>query len=86
MRLRLLQTVYRKQSVSTEPNRTNYEESEDESLTSALSSSSINHRLSSSSIILSPSSFISPNHRLRKSTPSLFPTFSTSQPSTSSTS
>jgi hypothetical protein len=82
MRLRLLQTLYRKQSISTEPNRIDYEESEDESLTSSLSSS-INHRLSSSSIILSPSSFISPNHRLRQSTPSLFPTLSSSQPSTS---
>jgi hypothetical protein len=78
MRLRLLQTLYRKQSLSTEPNHIDYEESEDESLTS-----SINHRLSSSSIILSPSSFISPNHRLRQSTPSLFPTLSSSQSSTS---
>ncbi|CAF4354133.1 unnamed protein product [Rotaria socialis] len=87
MRLRLVQTLYRKHSISTDPNRIDYEESEDGSLTSSLPlSASINHRLSSSSNVLFPTSFISSNHRLRQSTPSLFPTFSTSQPSTSSTS
>ncbi|CAF0835245.1 unnamed protein product [Adineta steineri] len=86
IRLRLLQTLHRKHSTATELNRTDYEESDDESLTSPLSSSSATNRLSSSSIILSPSSFISPNHRLRQSTPSLFPTISSSLPSTSSAS
>lgn len=82
MRLRLFQTIFRKQSLSTEaPCLDDDEESEDESLTSPVSSSSINHRLSSSSTILSPSSFIPLNHRLRQSTPAL----SSSQPSTSST-
>lgn len=71
MRLRLYQTIIRKQSLSTE----HYEESEDDSLTSS--------SLSASSTILSPNSFIPPNHRLRQSTPSLFPTLSSSQPSTS---
>ncbi|CAF2032410.1 unnamed protein product [Rotaria magnacalcarata] len=85
MRLRLVQTLYRKHSISTDPNRIDYEESEDGSLTSSLPlSTSINHRSSSSSNVLFPTSFISSNHRLRQSTPSLFPTFSSSQPSTSS--
>ncbi|CAF3794275.1 unnamed protein product [Rotaria sordida] len=81
LRLRLLLTLYRKQ-----PNSTNidYEESEDGSLTTSLPLlSSINHRLSSSSTILFPTSFISSNHHLRQSTPSLFPTFSSTQPSIS---
>jgi hypothetical protein len=81
MRLRLMQSIYRKQSFSTDPTRFDYEESEDESLSSSLSL--LNHRLSSSSIILSPTSFIPINHHLRQSTPSLFPTLSSSQPSTS---
>jgi len=71
MRLRLLQTIFRKQSISTDPNRIDYEESEDDSQTTSLSSSTI----------LFPNSFIPLNHHLRQSTPSLFPT----QPSTSST-
>ncbi|CAF2893292.1 unnamed protein product [Rotaria sp. Silwood2] len=84
LRLRLLQTLYRKQPISTDPTSIDYEESEDGSLTSPLPlSSSINHRLSSSSTVLYPTSCISSNHRLRQSTPSLFPTFSSSQPSTS---
>ncbi|UJR14631.1 hypothetical protein I4U23_001625 [Adineta vaga] len=76
MRLRLLQTIHRKQSTSTDNHRIDYEESEDECLMSPLSSS----------IGLSPSSFISPNHRLRQSTPSLFPAISSSQSSTTSAS
>jgi len=80
MRLRFLQTLLRKKSTSIDPNRIDYEESEDDSLISSLSPT-INHRLSSSSTILCSNSFISLNHRLRQSTPSLFPT-----PSTSSTS
>ncbi|CAF3719685.1 unnamed protein product [Rotaria sp. Silwood1] len=84
LRLRLLQTIYRKQPISTDSTNIDYEESEDGSLTSPVTlSSSINHRLSSSSTILFPTSFISSNHRLRQSTPSLFPTFSSSQTSTS---
>ncbi|CAF1505006.1 unnamed protein product [Rotaria sp. Silwood1] len=84
LRLRLLQTIYRKQPISTDSTNIDYEESEDGSLTSPVTlSSSINHRLSSSSTILFPTSFISSNHRLRQSTPSLFPTFSSSQTSAS---
>lgn len=69
MRLRLYHTILRKQSISTD----HHEESEDDSITSSLSSSAI----------LFPNSFIPLNHRLRQSTPSLFPTLSSSQPSTS---
>ncbi|CAF1539373.1 unnamed protein product [Adineta ricciae] len=84
MRLRLLPTIHRNHSTSTDPHRHDYEESEDECLISPLSTS-VNQRLSSSSIVLSPSSFISPNHRLRQSTPSLFPTLASSQSSATST-
>lgn len=84
MRLRLLPTIHRNHSTSTDPHRLDYEESEDECLLSPLSTS-VNQRLSSSSIVLSPSSFISPNHRLRQSTPSLFPALSSSQSSATST-
>jgi len=78
MRLRLLQTLYRRQSISTDPTRIDYEESEDESIISPssplsplLSSQEQRHRLSSSTVIF-PSSFVAPSHRLRQSTPSLF--------------
>ncbi len=49
MRLRLLQTIIRKQPISTDSVRFDYEESEDDSLTSPLTFS-INHRSSSSSL------------------------------------
>ena len=96
MGLRLIQTLQRRQSISIDPSRIDYEESEDESLPSSpltLSNTDIHH-LSSSNDIYSNSS-IEPNH-LRQSTPSLSVTnmktqcissstiLSSSQPSTSS--
>lgn len=73
MGLRLIQTLHRRLSISTDHTRIDYEESEDESLSSSPLSSSVNenHRLSSSAGIYSSSSR-EPNHRLRQSTPSLF--------------
>ena len=61
MNLRLSQTFYRRQSISTDHTRIDYEDSEDESL----SSSPENHRLSSST-----GTYPFSNH-LRKSTSSL---------------
>jgi hypothetical protein len=73
MNLRLIQILQRKQSISTDPNKIDYEESEDESIPSSpLTFSNIeNHRLSSSTGIYSNSN-IESNHHLRQSTPSLF--------------
>jgi hypothetical protein len=59
MRLRLLQTLYRKQSICTDSTRQDYEENEEDSLTSSLSSSL--------STIFSPPL----NHCLRQSTSSI---------------
>ncbi|CAF3535619.1 unnamed protein product [Rotaria sordida] len=70
MRLRLIHTLNRKQSISTDHTRIDYEDSEDESLPSS-SSNTENHRLSSSFGIDSNSTKES-NHRLRLSTPCLF--------------
>ncbi|CAF3744061.1 unnamed protein product [Rotaria sp. Silwood1] len=70
MRLRLIHTLNRKQSISTDHTRIDYEDSEDESLPSS-SSNNENHRLSSSVGIYSNSTKES-NHRLRQSTPCLF--------------
>jgi hypothetical protein len=74
MRLRLIQTLHRRQSLSTDHSRIDYEESEDESLPSSpLSlSNNENHRLSSSTGTYS-TSILEPKHYLRQSTPSLFP-------------
>lgn len=73
MRLRLIQTLHRRLSISTEHTRIDYEESEDESLSSSPLSSSVNenHRLSSSAGIY-PTSSRASNSNLRQSTPSLF--------------
>jgi hypothetical protein len=70
MRLRLIQTFHRRQSISTDHTRIDYEESEDESIPSS-SFSSDNNRLSSSAGIY-PTTILEPNHHLRQSTPSLF--------------
>jgi hypothetical protein len=70
MRLRLIQTIHRRQSISTDHSRIDYEESEDESIPSSPSTTD-NHRLSSSTGIYSKSIKES-HHHLRKSTPSLF--------------
>ncbi len=70
MRLRSIQTFYRRQSLSTDHTRIDYEDSEDESIPSSPISSE-NHRLSSSTGNYSnpiPGS----NRYLRQSTPSLF--------------
>jgi hypothetical protein len=70
MRLRLIQTIHRRQSISTDHSRIDYEESEDESIPSSPSTTE-NHRLSSSTGIYSNSIHDS-KHHLRQSTPSLF--------------
>ncbi|CAF4245295.1 unnamed protein product [Rotaria sp. Silwood2] len=70
MRLRLIHTLNRKQSISTDNTRLDYEDSEDESILSS-SSNNENHRLSSSVGIYSSSTKES-NHCLRQSTPCLF--------------
>jgi len=70
MCLRLIQTIQRRQSISTEHTRVDYEESEDESLPSSPFSSE-NHHLSSSTGVYS-NSILEPNHHRRQSTPSLF--------------
>jgi hypothetical protein len=81
MRLRLLQTLHRRQSISTDYTRIDYEESEDEispssSPTFHLSSFPLiskheNDRLSSSTGIY-PNSISEPSQCLHQSTPSLF--------------
>jgi len=79
MRLRLIQTLHRKQSISTDYTRIDYEESEDESFPSSSLSSSLNnenHHLNSSTGIYS-NSYIEPNHHFRQSTPSLIPSTKT---------
>ena len=65
-----MQTFHRRQSISTDHPRIDYEESEDESIPSS-SFSSDNHRLSSSAGIY-PTTIFEPNPDLRQSTPSLF--------------
>ena len=60
MRLRLIQTLHRRQSHSTDYTRIDYEDSEDESLPSSPQSSDPHHLNSSAS-----------NHHLRQSTSSL---------------
>jgi hypothetical protein len=73
MRLRLIQTFHRRQSISTDHTRIDYEESEDESIPSSpLSSSNIeNHHLNSSTGNYL-NSILEPNNHLRQSIPSLF--------------
>ncbi|CAF4054248.1 unnamed protein product, partial [Rotaria magnacalcarata] len=70
MRLRLMHPMTRRQSLSTDHTRIDYEDSEDESLSSSLSNHE-NQRLSSSVGIYSTLTFQS-NHHLRQSTPCLF--------------
>ncbi|CAF4183124.1 unnamed protein product [Rotaria socialis] len=70
MRLRLMHPMTRRQSLSTDHTRIDYEDSEDESLSSSLSNHE-NQRLSSSAGIYSTLTFQS-NHHLRQSTPCLF--------------
>jgi hypothetical protein len=70
MRLRLIQTFHRRQSISTDYTRVDYEESEDESIPSS-SFSSDNHRLSSS-VGLYSTTILESNPHLHQSTPSLF--------------
>jgi len=83
MRLRLIQTLHRRQSISTDYTRIDYEESEDESFPSSSLSSSHNENqhLNSSTGIYSNSS-IEPNHHFHQSTSSLIP--STKTPCTNS--
>ncbi|CAF3543864.1 unnamed protein product [Adineta steineri] len=84
--LRLMQTLQRRQSISTDPTRIDYEESEDESIPSSplTFSNTDNHHLSSSTDIYSNLN-IEPKHHLRQSTPSLAVNNIKTQCATSST-
>lgn len=73
MRLRLIQTLNRRQSISNDNAGIEYEESEDECmLSSSLSSSNADSRRLSSSVGIYSNSSIEPNQRLRQSTPCLY--------------